>query len=119
MLVIIGICAGIISGMGIGGGTILIPALTLFMGMEQKTAQTINLIYFVPTAAMALISHIKNKRIEYKNVIILIITGIIGAFIGAYFAGSTKNETLRLYFGIFLTIMGISEVVKGIRYNKR
>ena len=50
ILILIGLISGIISGMGIGGGTILIPALTIILSMEQNTAQAINLIYFIPTA---------------------------------------------------------------------
>lgn len=119
MLIIIGFCAGIISGMGIGGGTLLIPALTLFAGIEQKTAQTINLIYFVPTAIMALTNHIKNNRIEKSNLTFLIISGIVGAVIGAVIAGFTSSAILRKLFGGFLAIMGISEIIKGIRLKKR
>lgn len=50
--------------MGIGGGTILIPIMTIFLGFDQKTAQAVNLIYFIPTAITALTIHIKNKQIE-------------------------------------------------------
>lgn len=61
LTVIIGFLSGIISGMGIGGGAILIPALILTYGIEQKLAQGINLVYFLPTAVIALIVHIKKK----------------------------------------------------------
>ncbi len=119
LLIAVGFCAGIISGMGIGGGTILIPALTIFMDMEQKTAQSINLIYFIPTAVIALTNHIKNGRIEKSNLKLLIITGIAGAVAGSVIAGYTDSGMLRKLFGGFLTLMGISEIIKGIRYNKR
>jgi hypothetical protein len=118
ILILIGICAGIISGMGIGGGTLLIPALTIIMGIEQKMAQTINLIYFIPTAIMALTNHIKNKRIEKNNLWIIIISGIIGAVIGSLIAGYVKSDLLRKLFGGFLGIMGILEILKGIKKKK-
>ena len=63
-LIITGFLSGIIGGMGIGGGTILIPIMTIFLGFDQKTAQAVNLIYFIPTAITALTIHIKNKQIE-------------------------------------------------------
>ena len=64
--IIVGFFSGIISGMGIGGGTILIPAITILWGVDQKVAQITNLIYFIPTASIALILHIKNKINIYK-----------------------------------------------------
>ncbi|MDR1913813.1 MAG: TSUP family transporter, partial [Clostridiales bacterium] len=64
--VIIGLLSGIISGMGIGGGTILIPALCILYDTQQQTAQNINLIYFIPTAIIALITHVKQGNIEKK-----------------------------------------------------
>lgn len=113
ILIITGIISGVISGMGIGGGTVLIPALTIFLGIEQKTAQTINLIYFVPTAIAALTNHIKNKRIEKTNLWKLILFGIIGAVIGSLLAGSVSSDMLRKCFGAFLCVMGILEIIKG------
>jgi uncharacterized membrane protein YfcA len=59
LYLITGFVAGIISGMGIGGGVVLIPVLTLFLGFEQKIAQGVNLMYFIPTGAAALWVHYK------------------------------------------------------------
>lgn len=118
-LFITGVLAGIISGMGIGGGTVLIPSLTLIFGIEQKMAQTINLIYFIPTATAALVMHIKNKRIEKRYLLYLIIFGVSGAVIGSVGAKFISSQMLAKIFGGFLSVMGISEIVKGIRYKKR
>ena len=54
-LILAGLVSGIISGMGIGGGIILIPILTIFLGFDQKVAQGITLLYFIPTAIFSLI----------------------------------------------------------------
>ena len=62
--VLIGIAAGIIGGMGIGGGTILIPGIVFLLKIEQQTAQSINLLSFIPAAALAVFIHNKNKNIE-------------------------------------------------------
>ncbi len=109
-LFVAGILSGIISGMGIGGGTVLIPALSIFFDMPQKAAQSINLIYFIPTAAAALITHIKNKRIEKNSVLPIIPAGIAGAVIGSLIALGTDNNMLRKMFGCFMIVMGIREI---------
>lgn len=116
ILVLTGFIAGIISGMGIGGGTILIPALTLFMDMEQKTAQAVNLFYFIPTAVIAIITHIKHKRIEKKFLKPLVFMGLIGAAAGAVTMNFISPSTLSWAFGIFLLILGVLEIIKGCRH---
>lgn len=108
-LLIIGFLSGIISGMGIGGGTILIPSLLLFTTLSQKEAQGINLIVFIPIAIVALITHLKNKNIELKLAINLIMGGIVGAFIGSTLATNINSYTLKKLFSVFLLIIGIYE----------
>ena len=113
--ILIGFASGIISGMGIGGGAILIPALIFLTWIEQKIAQGINLLYFLPTAVFALIVHIKNKNVCIKDALIIGITGIIGALGGSFIAMQMDNSLLRQMFGIFLAFIGIRELLKGIR----
>lgn len=109
----IGFAAGIISGMGIGGGMILIPAVVFFLSLAQKDAQSVNLFYFLPTAVAALIVHTKNKRVEYKKTLYLILTGIPCSMLGAYAALRISNELLGKFFGIFLAIFGTIEIYGG------
>lgn len=104
---IIGFFSGIISGMGIGGGTILIPALILFTSLKQQQAQSVNLFTFIPIALVAVITHIKNKNIEKNVWIPLTLTGIVGAFFGAKLAIKLPSNLLRKVFGVFLFAMGI------------
>ncbi len=111
-LFLVGLISGVISGMGIGGGVILIPALTLIFGFEQKIAQNINLLYFIPTAIIAIFVHSKNKTIEKQGLFKIIIFGIIGAIFGSIIAINLNGEILRKIFGWFLLIMGISEILK-------
>ncbi len=110
-----GFLSGIISGMGIGGGAILIPVLTLWMGMGQRQAQFVNLVYFIPTAIAALYKHHKNKNIEKGMIRPLVITGTIGCACGAFFASRAGDGILRMLFGFFLGAMGIYEIIKGMR----
>lgn len=117
--VLIGLCSGIISGMGIGGGTILIPALVLFLNIEQHVAQGVNLIYFIPTAAVALWVHIKNRSVNFRVALWIIISGVIGAVGGSLLAGVIGAGLLRKLFGIFLFAMGIYEFLKKDKKLKK
>ena len=110
--VIIGLFSGIISGMGIGGGTVLIPALSIIYGMRQQTLQKINLIYFIPTAVIALITHIKEANIERKPLLPITAFGLIGASAGSIAAMGMKADILRRCFGFFLLGMGVYEFTK-------
>lgn len=112
ILFLIGLISGIISGMGIGGGTILIPALVIFANPDQHVAQSVNLIFFIPTAVIALIVHIRNKRIDFSVAIPIIIFGLLGAYIGAQMAIRLPGSLLKKYFGFFLLILGIYEMLR-------
>lgn len=114
MLLLVGFAAGIVSGMGIGGGAILIPALTLFLDMQQQNAQHINLLYFIPTALLAVRVHKKNNNIEKDGLWPLIIFGLLGALPAALIAININSNYLRKGFAIFLLIMAIYEIWKGI-----
>ncbi|MBE6081365.1 MULTISPECIES: sulfite exporter TauE/SafE family protein [Tissierellales] len=109
-LFIIGLFSGIISGMGIGGGVILIPSLLIFTELTQQEAQGINLIVFIPVAIVALITHLKNKNIKYKLSLKIIGYGLIGAVLGSFIAGKINSKALSKYFSIFLLIIGIYEL---------
>ncbi len=111
-LTLTGFFAGIISGMGIGGGTLLIPALTFLFDVNQISAQGINLIYFIPTAIIALITHSKNKNIQTEVLKPLILFGITGAVFGSAIALSLNPRILKRLFGAFLFFMGITEILK-------
>ena len=113
--VIIGIVAGIISGLGMGGGTVLIFLLGLICGIEQHIAQATNLIFFVPTSIVAILVNLKNKKVDKKLATMISICGIIGAIIGAKIAIQTDVKMLRRYFGFFLLIIAIHEIYSLVR----
>lgn len=110
LTIIISFASGIISGMGIGGGTLLIPALVFLVGTKQQIAQSINLIVFIPTAIAALCVHIKKHNIEKGLLLKLAVTGCAGAVIGSLLAVNLDSSLLKRFFGIFLFIMGIYEL---------
>lgn len=116
--IITGLVSGIISGTGMGGGTILILVLSVFLGVEQHTAQATNLIFFVPTSVMAIIVSIKEKLIEWKTGAIIAITGSIGAVIGASISTKLDVGILKKCFGGFLAIIAIYEIYSLIKQYK-
>jgi len=115
----LGIFAGVISGMGIGGGTLLIPGLIFLGGVTQHQAQGINLLYFMPTGCMALWTHLKNGNVEKEVVKPIAFYGLLGALVGSFCAVSLDGMVLRKIFGGFLCFMGILEVLKGKKVWKK
>ena len=120
--ILIGIISGIVSGTGMGGGTILILCLSIFLEIDQKVAQATNLIFFIPTSIAAIYVNIKEKKINFKIAKIIILWGIIGAVIGAVIAQKINVDLLRKLFGIFLAIIAIHEIYilfKEYIFNKK
>lgn len=118
LIIILGFLAGIIGGMGMGGGTILIPALVLFANVDPKLAQSINLISSIPMTLAALIIHIKDKNVIFQLVIPIALCGMVGAILGSSVAEYLSSELLRKAFGVFLLVIGISEIQKGVTKSK-
>lgn len=110
ILIIIGFLSGIISGMGIGGGTVLIPALILFNNTAQIEAQGINLIVFIPISIIAIITHMKQGNIETYYTKRIIPTGVVGAIFGSYIATKINPDLLGKAFAVFLLVIGVYEL---------
>ncbi len=108
--VLIGMLSGIVSGTGMGGGTILIFLLSFMLGVEQHVAQATNLIFFIPTAIVAIIVNLKNKNIDIKLAILISVFGILGAIIGANISIHIDVGILRKCFGVFLAMITINEI---------
>lgn len=121
IVILIGLTAGIISGMGIGGGAILIPALVLFIKPEQHVAQSTNLLFFIPTAIVALTIHIKHKSVDFRTGVPIMLFGLTGAIIGSKIALAINGLLLRKSFGIFLLAMGLYEIFgkKKVRKSQK
>lgn len=109
LLVLAGIAAGALGGMGMGGGTILIPVLTIFFGAKQKQAQAINLVAFIPMAIASLIVHVKNKRVETKGILWIIIPATVLSLAGSMVAQAINGEILKRIFGGFLLLLSVAQ----------
>jgi hypothetical protein len=113
--ILIGLAAGVVSGLGIGGGAVLIPALTILLETGQREAQHINLLFFLPTAVLALRIHVKNKNIEKNGLLKMAIFGVMGAIPAAFIAVRINADWLRKGFAVFLLCMAFYELIKGYK----
>ena len=117
--ILMGILSGIVTGTGMGGGTVLILLLSLFTGLEQHVAQATNLVFFIPTSIAAIIINLKQKNIDFKLAINVVIFGIIGAIIGTIISNNISSENLRKYFAIFILFIAFHEVYELYREYKK
>ena len=108
-----GLVTGVLSGFGIGGGTLLLVYMSSIAGVEQRLAQGINLLYFIPAGACALPAHIKNGYIELRALLPAVCTGLVCAGGAAWAATAVDTQLLRRGFGIFLIAVGLWEVFSG------
>ena len=113
-----GAIGGILGGMGMGGGTLLIPILTFFLKVEQKTAQAINLFSFVPMAIIVLIVHAKNKLIDIKGLLPLAISAVALSILGSYILRFVDGNIQTKLFGGFLTVLAIVKFIVTVKGQK-
>lgn len=109
---IAGLVSGVVGGMGMGGGTLLIPILSIFLGFAQKDAQGINLLVFIPMSIVALVVHIKNKLVDFWVGIPIVLIGVVFSVVGSMIANKLSNNNLRTYFGVFLLLVGVFQFVQ-------
>ena len=114
-LILTGFVGGVFGGMGMGGGTVLIPMLGIFFGIDQHLAQAVNLIAFVPMAIFALIIHFKNGLIETSGLWKIILAGLFSCVLGCFAARYLQADILRRIFGGFLTVLSIVQVCSALR----
>ena len=115
LYILFGFLAGIFGGLGMGGGTLLIPLLTIFLSLDQKLCQGINLVSFLVMALFSLIIHFKNGYISMKGTSYIILSGIIFSIIGALLAGYLPSKILRIAFGVFLCLLSIYQIIKAFK----
>jgi uncharacterized membrane protein YfcA len=109
LLIIIGVCAGLLGGLvGVGGGIIIVPALVYFLGYSQKMAQGTSLgILLLPVGILGVMQFYKQGYVDIKSVIIISIGFIAGSFYGSKIALSMSQESVKKTFAILLLIVAI------------
>lgn len=107
---ILGAIFGVVGGMGLGGGIVLIPALTLLMGKAQLTAQGMTLFAYLPMAACALYLHIRRKKVRVAPAFLLTLFGCAGGAAGYFLAFIIGGDTLRTVFAVFLIVTALLRI---------
>lgn len=103
---IAGLSGGILAGMGMGGGTLTIPLLVMFLGTAQTDAQFVNLVAFLPTGIVALLLHIKNGFVSKNHILQILIPALLTSVVASFFAVDT-GELLGKFFGAFLVVIAL------------
>ena len=94
-----------------GGGTLLIPLLTVFCKTPQHVAQAVNLVSFIPMAAVALIIHFKKKLVDFSGVLYIIIPSCAAAVAASFLAKNLQGDLLKKLFGGFIALLGVYQLV--------
>lgn len=106
-VLLVGLAAGVLSGLlGVGGGTITIPAMVFFLGVSQKMAQGISLAVIVPTAIVGSYGYFLRKNTDMKTALLLASGAVVGALLGSAVACNIPAHALKIVFGIFAVIIG-------------
>ena len=109
LLIIIGLIAGVLSGMiGVGGGIIIVPALVFFLGFSQHQAQGTSLgLLLLPVGILAVMNYYNKGFIDIKVVVIMSIAFILGGWLGSKLSLALPGDIVKKIFGILLFYTGI------------
>ena len=107
-LVIIGLSAGIISGLlGVGGAIVIVPALVYFFGMTQHQAQGTSIaILLFPIGLLAFWNYYRNGYVNFRFAIVVMVAFLLGGYLGSLFSAHIPDKALRILFGILLFVVG-------------
>lgn len=111
--------SGVFAGMGMGGGTFLIPVLSLFFGVSQIICQSTNVICFSIVAVICSVIYVKNKLVDYKVVLCVVVPATALATIASVFAIKTSSAVLQFCFSCFIILLGIFYFVRAIKQIKK
>ena len=97
----------VLSGLGVGGGGLLMIYLALFTEVGQLAAQGINLLFFLFSSGTSILVHLSKRKIFFSAVAVMSLTGVIGALVGSFLSGMIDQNLLRKIFGAMLIVCGI------------
>lgn len=107
ILVLIGLAAGILSGLfGVGGGIVIVPALVFFMGMSQHSAQGTSLgLMLLPIGILAAFNYYKAGNLNIKYGLIIALAFVLGGYVGSKISlGIDQNLLKRIFGGLMLVV---------------
>ncbi len=107
---IVATALGYLSGLGIGGGSLLILWLTLVLEMDPATARSINLLFFLPSALISCLFRAKQGSLSISSLIPAIAAGCLAAGLCAWLSTAINTETLKKIFAVLLLAAGLREL---------
>lgn len=112
MAVVLGLVAGFFAGLfGIGGGLILVPAMTFFFGMTQHQAQGTTLAVLIPpTGVLAAWSYYQSGHVNLPMAGFICLGFLFGGLLGANFAQNFSDPALKKMFGFFLLLVSVQMI---------
>lgn len=110
MKILVGSVLGFLTGLGIGGGSLLILWLTIGIGMEQSVARAINLLFFLPSALIACLFRHKQGALNFRKIFPAIVSGIVSAAFFSRIGSRISEDSLKTAFGFLLILTGIREL---------
>ena len=108
--ILVGTVLGFISGLGVGGGSLLILWLTLALGTKTQEARIINLLFFLPSAFIAVLFRWKQGSVNIRKLLPAILAGAIAAFLFSLLSERLDTSLLKRLFGGLLILTGIREI---------
>lgn len=108
---LVGTILGFLSGLGIGGGSLLILWLTVVLGVAHNTARGINLLFFLPSAAIACVFRRKQGAVDIKKLLPAILAGTVAAAAGSWISFNMDMQLLKKLFGGLLILTGLRELL--------
>jgi uncharacterized membrane protein YfcA len=117
VFLLIGLGAGVISGMfGVGGGLVIVPALIYWAGFTQHKATGTSLAVLLPPIGLAAtLEYYRHKNVDLRAAMIIACALFAGAYIGAFFANKISGPHLRLTFGVFTTVVGVYMIYGAVK----
>lgn len=106
----VGVILGFLTGLGTGGGSLLVLWLTLVLHMDPAQAKLINLMFFLPSALIATFLHWRQGRIPFKKLILPTLAGCIMAAVFSTVGQKMNTENLQKLFGVLLIFTGLREL---------
>lgn len=110
LTILIGTVLGCLSGLGIGGGSLLILWLTLVQDLNQSESRAINLLFFLPAAAVSVLFRRKQGTLPLKKIWPAMAAGVVGAAVFTLWSRTIDVILLKKGFGILLLATGLREV---------
>lgn len=108
---LVGTALGFLTGLGVGGGSLLMVWLTAVLGMDALTARSINLLFYLPGAAIAILFRKHQGKIQWRNILLPALAGCSAAAVCSTFSTAVDHSWLQKVFGVILIAAGLRELL--------